>query len=149
MSSAWTRTVLRGLILLALTVLGTARGADAPHLPACPGAPAPTELSLVDLEQLALQGNPTLAQAAAAVEASRGKALQAGLYPNPTVGYAAEQIGIAGTAGELQGGFVQQTIVTAGKLRLSRAKYNQEAYEAELMATAQQYRVLNGVRMRF
>jgi cobalt-zinc-cadmium efflux system outer membrane protein len=98
---------------------------------------------------MALQGNPTLAQAAAAVDASRGKALQAGLYPNPTIGYAGEQIGIAGTAGELQGGFVQQTIVTAGKLRLSRAKYHQEAYEAELRALGQQYRVLNGVRMRF
>ena len=44
---------------------------------------------------------------------------------------------------------MQQTIVTAGKLRLSRAKYNQEACEAELLAMAQQYRVLNGVRMRF
>jgi cobalt-zinc-cadmium efflux system outer membrane protein len=106
-------------------------------------------LTLADLEQLALQGNPTLAQAAAAVGASRGKALQAGLYPNPTVGYAGDQIGAAGTAGELQGGFVQQTIVTAGKLRLSRAKYNQEATEAELRALGQQYRVLNGVRMRF
>jgi len=108
-----------------------------------------TALALTDLEQMALRGNPTLAQAAAAIDASRGKALQAGLYPNPTIGYAADQIGIAGTAGELQGGFVQQTIVTAGKLRLSRAKYNQEAYEAELLAIAQQYRVLNGVRMRF
>jgi cobalt-zinc-cadmium efflux system outer membrane protein len=115
-----------------------------------PAVPAPTAaLSLADLEQIALQHNPTLAQAAAAVDASRGKAVQAGLYPNPTIGYAAEQIGIAGTAGELQGGFVQQTIVTAGKLRLSRAKYNQEAYEAERLAMAQQYRVLNGVRMRF
>jgi cobalt-zinc-cadmium efflux system outer membrane protein len=98
---------------------------------------------------MALHGNPTLAQAAATVDASRGKAQQAGLYPNPTVGYTGDQIGAAGTAGELQGGFVQQTIVTAGKLRLSRAKYNQEAYEAELLALAQQYRVLNGVRMRF
>src|SRR5205814_6980803 len=53
------------------------------------GAP----LSLGDLEQIALGRNPTLAQAAAAVEASRGKALQAGLYPNPTVGNIAEQIG--------------------------------------------------------
>src|SRR5262249_48598826 len=109
----------------------------------------PTALALTDLEQMALRGNPTLAQAAAAIDASRGQALQAGLYPNPTIGYAADQIGIAGTAGELQGGFVQQTIVTAGKLRLSRAKYNQEAYEAELLAIAQQHRVLNGVRMRF
>src|SRR5260370_29645590 len=108
-----------------------------------------TSPSLGDLEQMALQGNPTLAQAAAAGDASRGKALQAGLYPNPTMGYAGEQIGIAGTAGELQGGFVQQTIITAGKLRLSRAKYNQQAYEAELRALGQQYRVLNGVRMLF
>jgi cobalt-zinc-cadmium efflux system outer membrane protein len=98
---------------------------------------------------MALQGNPTLAQAAAAVDASRGKALQAGLYPNPTIGYRGENMGIEGTAGEFQGGFVQQTIVTAGKLRLSRAKYKQEAYEAELLALGQQYRVLNGVRMRF
>jgi outer membrane protein, heavy metal efflux system len=106
-------------------------------------------LTLPELEKMALQGNPTLAQAAAAVDASRGKALQAGLCPNPTIGYRGENIGIAGTAGEFQGGFVQQTIVTAHKLRLSRAKYSQEAYEAELLALGQQYRVLNGVRMRF
>jgi cobalt-zinc-cadmium efflux system outer membrane protein len=114
-----------------------------------PPVPVATPLSLSDLEQMALKGNPTLAQAAAAVGASRGKALQAGLYPNPTIGYRGENIGIDGTAGEFQGGFVQQTIVTAGKLRLSRAKYNQEAYEAELLALGQQYRVLNAVRMRF
>ena len=123
--------------------------ADPPYLDRASAAPAATTLSLGDLEQMALQHNPTLAQAAAAVGASHGKALQAGLYPNPTIGYAGEQIGIAGTAGELQGGFVQQTIVTAGKLRLSRAKYNQQAYEAEIRALAQQYRVLNGVRMLF
>jgi cobalt-zinc-cadmium efflux system outer membrane protein len=98
---------------------------------------------------MALRGNPTLAQAAAAVDASRGKALQAGLYLNPIIGYRGENIGIDGSAGEFQGGFVQQTIVTAGKLRLSRAKYNQEACEAELLALGQQYRVLNGVRLRF
>jgi cobalt-zinc-cadmium efflux system outer membrane protein len=98
---------------------------------------------------MALANNPTLAQAAAAVSASRGKALQAGLCPNPIIGYRGENIGIAGSAGEFQGGFVQQTIVTAGKLRLSRAKYNQEAQEAELLAQSQQYRVLNGVRLRF
>src|SRR5262245_13319477 len=58
------------------------------------GIPA---LCLADLEQMALQGNPTLAQASAQVEASRGKALQAGLAPNPTAGYQAEQIGVQGT----------------------------------------------------
>jgi cobalt-zinc-cadmium efflux system outer membrane protein len=90
-----------------------------------------------------------LAQAAARIEMSRGKALQAGLYPNPTIGYSAEQIGAQGTAGEFQGGFIQQEIVTAGKLRLSRAKYQQEAYEAEVQATAQQLRVANGIHMAF
>jgi outer membrane protein, heavy metal efflux system len=83
------------------------------------------------------------------VEASRGKALQAGLYPNPIAGYQAEQVGVQGTAGELQGAFIQQEIVTAGKLRLSRAKYQQETAMAEIQTVAQQYRVQNAVRRRF
>src|SRR6266404_909425 len=78
----------------------TALGAqDHKHAPVAPSgntdtkAPAPAAISLADLEQLALQHNPTLAQAALQVEAARGKALQAGLYPNPTVGYTGELIG--------------------------------------------------------
>jgi cobalt-zinc-cadmium efflux system outer membrane protein len=90
-----------------------------------------------------------LKQAALQVDAARGKALQAGLCPNPTLGYAGELVGTRGTAGDFQGGFVQQTIVTAGKLRLSRAKYNQEAVEAELLTLAQQLRVLHSVRIGF
>src|SRR5260370_20419727 len=128
-------------LVLAACAGGAVRAAD-------PAPPSPP-LTLADLEQMALHGNPTLAQAAAAVEASRGKALQAGLCPNPTIGYRGENIGIEGSAGEFQGGFVQQTIVTAGKLPLSPAKCNPEAYGAELLALVQQYRVLNGVRMRF
>jgi outer membrane protein, heavy metal efflux system len=127
------------------------------HSPAAPGgkpeatqpSAATSQLALADLEQLALQHNPTLAQAALQVEAARGKALQAGLYPNPTLGYNGELIGTQGTAGDFQGGFVQQTIVTAGKLRLSRAKYSQEAVEAEWMSMAQQLRVLNSIRIGF
>ena len=53
---------------------------------------------LNDLESLAQANNPTLIQSAAQVEASRGAAYQAGLYPNPVVGYASDQIGIEGTA---------------------------------------------------
>ena len=124
--------------------------------PAVPAAePAPVQaagtapLTLADLEQMALRGNPTLAQAAANVEASRGRALQSGLYPNPTVGYTSELIGVEGTAGELQGLFIDQTIVTAGKLRLNRAKFGQEVSQMEAQALAQEYRVLNGVRTRY
>ncbi|HET6573372.1 MAG TPA: TolC family protein, partial [Fimbriiglobus sp.] len=146
--------------LLTGVAVGVAADPPAQHPPAhgtihpapaatSPKSVAPGSLTLADLEQLALRHNPTLAEATAQVEASRAKALQAGLYPNPTVGYQGEQIGAGGTAGELQGGFIQQEIVTAGKLRLSRAKYRQEAVAAEVQALAQQYRVVNGVRVRF
>lgn len=117
---------------------------------AIPPAPVNGEaaLTLGDFEQLALEGNPTLRQAAATLEAARGRAVQAGLYPNPTVGYTGEEIGSDGKAGE-QGVFVSQLIVTGGKLRLSRAAFQQEAVQGEWQALAQQYRVLNGVRIQF
>ncbi len=117
--------------------------------PPAPVAQAAAPLDLAELERIALQRNPTLVQAAARIEMSRGKALQAGLHPNPTIGYSGEQIGAQGTAGEFQGGFIQQEIVTAGKLRLSRAKYQQEVYQAEVQATAQHLRVVNGIHMAF
>jgi cobalt-zinc-cadmium efflux system outer membrane protein len=153
MRSACTQRTALVVCLLAAAVPRPLLADDPPETKQTDPTPEQTgpaaALGLADLELLAVQGNPTLAQAAAAVAASRGKALQAGLYPNPTLGYRGENMGIAGSAGEFQGGFVQQTIVTAGKLRLSRAKYCQEAYEAEIRTLAQQYRVLNGVRMRF
>lgn len=122
----------------------------APGTSATPGLPA-AGMSLADLEQLALQRNPTLVQAGANVETARGRELQSGLYPNPTVGYNAEQLGLRGKAalGEQNGIFIDQTIVTAGKLRLNRARFAQETAQAEFQAQAQQYRVLNSVRMRF
>src|SRR5262249_18296630 len=51
--------------------------------------------------------------------------------------------------GEQQGLFIDQTIVTAGKLRLNRARFAQETSQAEFQAQAQQYRVINGGRTRF
>ncbi|HEV3142828.1 MAG TPA: TolC family protein [Gemmataceae bacterium] len=120
------------------------------HLrPVAAAEPAPPTLSLPALEQLASEHNPTLWQAAANIEAAQGRAQQAGLYPNPTVGYAGERIGAAGSAGEMQGMFIDQTIVTAGKLKLNRAKYSQEVTQTAALALAQQYRVVNSVRIRF
>ena len=96
-----------------------------------------TTLGLTDFERIALERNPTLRQAAAQVDGAANRSLQAGLYPNPTIGYIQEQIGALGevrptpsgivasrksTPGELVGGFLQQEIVTGGKLRLSRVQ---------------------------
>lgn len=106
-------------------------------------------ISLTELQSMAIGNNPTLRQAAALVEAERGAALQAGLGPNPYVGYVAEQIGVNGTAGEFQGASVQQEIVRGNKLGLSRDKYAQRAKIAETNFAAQQQRVLNDVAMRF
>lgn len=106
-------------------------------------------LGLQDFEGMAMANNPTLVQAAAQVQAARGAAYQAGLYPNPVVGYTGEQMGVNGTAGETQGGFVFQEFVTGGKLRLSRAKWTQQTRIAETNRYAQQLRVFNDVRSQF
>ena len=54
-----------------------------------PAASAEVALSIADLEQIALERNPTLVQAATQIDISRAKAQQAGLYLNPTIGYRA------------------------------------------------------------
>ena len=47
-------------------------------------------LTLNDLEAMALKNNPTLAQSEAALRAVEGQRVQAGLYPNPIIGYQGE-----------------------------------------------------------
>jgi cobalt-zinc-cadmium efflux system outer membrane protein len=83
-------------------------------------APVPAHVDLDALLSLARAHNPDLAAAAARVEEARGRMVQAGLYPNPTVGYSGQEINAGpGTAGQ-QGGFVSQEFVTGGKLRIAR-----------------------------
>lgn len=116
-------------------------------------APAPQpaarpDMSLADLEGLALANNPTLRQAAANVEAARGRWVQVGLYPNPMGGYMAGEMGSESTAGQ-QGGFISQDVITGGKLRLNRAIACQEIRRLEAEFAAQRGRVLNDVRIQF
>ena len=120
---------------------------DAKHVNAVPTDGTP--LTIDALEAMAITNNPTLVQATAQVGAARGAAYQAGRYPNPVIGYSGEQIGVEGTAGEFQGGFIGQEFVTGGKLRLSREKHTQRARIAETNLQAQQQRVLNDVRIAY
>lgn len=145
-------TVAIVLAFAATPRTGSGQALEMPTLPAeriSSEETMPGVLTLKDLEQIALQRNPTLVQAVAQVRISRGAALQAGLPLNPSVGYVGDQIGAAGTAGELHGMFVEQEVVTGGKLQLSRTKYLQEARQAELQVWAQHYRILYGVRVAF
>ncbi|MDA0991716.1 MAG: TolC family protein [Verrucomicrobia bacterium] len=121
-----------------------------PIVHAAPEVAARTDaMSLAEFESMALNNNPTLIQANAQIRAARGGSYQAGRWFNPVVGYTSDQIGIKGTAGELQGGFVSQEFVTGGKLRLSREKWAQRARIAETNMSAQHDRVLNDVRVLF
>ncbi|MEN6495687.1 MAG: TolC family protein, partial [Thermoguttaceae bacterium] len=67
-------------------------------------------VTLEELEQLATAHNPTLVQLAMRIRAAQGEQLQAGLYPNPIVGYLGEEMGQDGQAGK-QGAFFAQEFV--------------------------------------
>jgi outer membrane protein, heavy metal efflux system len=108
----------------------------------------PRSMSLTDFEALAEQNNPTLAQAVARVEAARGEYVQAGLYPNPRLGYLAAEIGDEGQAGQ-QGAYVGQEIVTNGKRRLAQAAAEQAIRQAQWAWTTQHTRVMADVRRGF
>ncbi|MHB1036244.1 MAG: TolC family protein [Pirellulales bacterium] len=117
-----------------------------PVTPVAPGAPQPPPaMTLAALEDIATANNPTLVQAAGRVRAAQGAYVQAGLYPNPVLGYRGDEMGNGGTAGQ-QGGFLSQELVTAGKLRLSQAVVSQEVRQAQHAWEAQRWRVLVDVR---
>lgn len=114
------------------------------------GAAMAQTLTLADLEKMALERNPTVAQAQADIRVAAGRVKQAGLYPNPTVSAVGDEIAnkpiIRG--GEFGGGF-QQRIVTGGKLGLSKQVAQKEQQVAETAASAQNQRVLNAVRQLY
>lgn len=107
-------------------------------------------MTLEQIEQLATQSNPTLAQAESNIPAAKGRRLQAGLLPNPVLGgeienFAFRALGIK--PGYL--GFGVQTIPLGGKLRKMRKIYTLEVSQAELEASMQRKRVLNTIRNVF
>lgn len=135
-------------IVVSLGLAIVAAGAAAAQTPAAAAGAEP--LTLERLHAMALENNPTLKQAAAEIQAAKGRALQAGLLPNPVIGYTGEEIssGPVIRGGE-HGFFIEQTIPLGGKLRLSRSVFEREATQAEALAEAQRFRVLNSVRILY
>ena len=102
-----------------------------PELTPAPELPPPGDgppLSLADLQAMAAANSPVLRRAAADAAANYGQVIQAGLHPNPTVGYQADQVqprlaippGATFSGAGQQGGFINQLIKTAGKLSLAQ-----------------------------
>ncbi len=110
---------------------------------------AASGITLEQLQQMALAHNPTLAQAQAGVRAAAGRTHQAGLWPNPTIGYMGEEIRGGSFGGGEQGVFVQQDVILGGKLGLDRKVHAAEGEETVAEAGEQRLRVSNGVRIAF
>ncbi len=104
---------------------------------------------LEELEQMALNGNPTLLQAATEIRAATGRKLQSGLWPNPTAGYTGEEIRGGSFGGGEQGFFVQQDVILGGKLGLNRKIFAQEVRQAEAENDEQRLRVTNAVKIQY
>ena len=106
-------------------------------------------MRLEDLEQMALSGNPTMAQAQANVRLAAGRASQSAFYPNPTIGYYGDEIRGGYYGGGKQGGFVSQKIIIGGKIGAARRAAQLLVGEAETNGEAQRLRILNNVRALF
>lgn len=107
-------------------------------------------MRLEELEAMAVQRNPTLAQAEAAVRAAEGRRRQAGLFPNPVAGYFLEEFAFR-SPGETaeQGAFIEQTIPLGGKLSKAKRVFELERDQATVLAEAQRLRVTNSIRVLY
>lgn len=121
---------------------------DVPALPAWNPDLAGRPLTLESLQTLALENSPVLRQATADAEAARGAMIQAGAYPNPELGYEADTVNTANTKG-YHGGYVQQTFVTGGKLRLAQAAAAVELENARLALRKSRVQVATAVRSAY
>ena len=150
--SVWKSVVLFALLLtLAAPLKAQVPAGDGRRRERAASQAVPTaqSLTLEQLLQIAHANNPTLGQAQAGIRESAGRTLQAGLWPNPTVGYAGDEIRGGLFGGGEQGVFIQQNIILGGKLGLDRKISAEEGKQTEAQAEAQRLRVENGVRIAF
>ncbi len=114
-------------------------------------------VSLPELEQSALENSPAIKRATADVATAHGQVIQAGLYPNPTVGYQADQVqphlripeGATFSGAGQQGGFINQLIKTAGKLTLGQRVAGFDYINALVAVRGTQVAVIAQVRTAY
>lgn len=106
----------------------------------------PPALTLDAVVAMAEQNSPNLREAVAEVEASRGRTVQAGLYPNPTIVGGGQQL--SGSDSQYFA-TLSQEIVTKGKLRLDRAATSLTITQAELQFVRTRFDLLTNVRQKF
>ncbi len=112
------------------------------------GEPQVASMGLEQLQEMARDFNPTIRAEAAAVEVARGKMIQAGLPPNPQVGYQADTVRTLFTDG-YQGAYLQQTFITARKLGLAAEAAAVDHANAYLALRKSWYTVVSEVRRQY
>lgn len=117
---------------------------DDPEDAASPG------MTLEALVTLGLEQNPRLAKVTFGVEAARGRAHQAGLYPNPLVALGWDELGDkTGPSGVNTLPLVTQELVMGRKLKLSRAAAEREVEQASWGVMAERYAMLSEIRTAY
>ncbi|MDO8678632.1 MAG: TolC family protein [Acidobacteriota bacterium] len=115
-----------------------------------PKPSAPAGVTMAELERLAIESNPTLRAAQARIDAARGRAKQAGSWPNPVIGGSAEEVPLGAIDPRgAYGVFVEQPILLGGKLRLNRAVFDRTVERSEAELERQRQRIVSTVRRVF
>ena len=104
-------------------------------------------LSLSDLEAIANSMHPVLQRDVLKIDAARGDALQAGLYPNPRFDTNNPQV-FSGPTSTFNAGF-QQEIVVRGKKRLDRAAAVKVVQQNEFAYVQDRFGLLTALRQQF
>jgi outer membrane protein, heavy metal efflux system len=117
-------------------------------LPSTEEQSSKVSLSLADVQRMALAASPAVQRAQCDVDAAYGAVIQAGLYPNPTMGWEADQWQPVANAGQ-QGGFINQLIKTAGKLSLARQVAGFDYLNAMLALRRAQIDLIYQVRQQY
>ncbi len=150
----WGRTTAAVLCIAAFAT-ETATAQHEHHHPAPRAAPveapAGPVTTLAELESLVLDNHPALAAAAAAERGGRGARLQAGLWPNPTLGVAGEDISLESGREDTAryGFFVEQELVLGGKLAKGRKAAEARVVELEAQAERTRLAALTAVRVGY
>jgi cobalt-zinc-cadmium efflux system outer membrane protein len=105
-------------------------------------------VTLAELEAMALENNPTLVQAQAAISAEQGIFHQAGIFPNPQVGYLNNTASRSGVENS-NGTFFAQEFPTKNKLKLAQNSAAVEIQRYSWDNESQRKRVLNDLKIRY
>ena len=136
------------VIFVTISVLAGGQELELPPRLVAPQPESTTGQTVEYFEALALTQNPAIAEADTLIRAAHGRWLQAGLAPNPTIGYVAAEMGNEQQAGQ-QGGFLGRSFITGDKLTLNRAIVCRDIERLEQNLEVTRQRVLTDVRRAF